>query len=367
MNNALLIVSCLALIGLAAQVKAVSNTDYLQVYGVAPGDDSQVKVDGVLDENVWGDSAGLGEFHISNTARSNPEKRPTLARAFYTKDALYLAIECFENEMPAQDEVCKLVGCVEVFLEAGRTQGRFYKYVADAGYYSASFGPGNLAMSVVGGRYDNFWGVGSGYQGAVKGTTDRWTVEMKMPFKAMSSRPAAGDLWLFNVRRFTFMKGFEDISWAPGAKYDTPYKFGYLYFQEKPGQFDLNSLVALSAERGGLPVEVMSSTGRLLARSNAELLDEELNSADDSLALSRELLDRASLPEKTKADLEKRLKELAVSVDDFTRLRGKGEVSALLMSGLYMQAQNAARTSRQLCRELQGQIQLESFGPNAQR
>lgn len=324
--------------------QAATDSGNIQVYGVAPGDGGQIVLDGKVDEAEWRKASVMGEFHFNGTTRPGSERRPTLARALWTKDALFVAVECIENEMPGKG--ADIRGDIEVMLEAGKTRQRYYKFAAH------SDGSSEALFLREGLQFDHGWGLRSGFECAVGMDKDRWIVEMKIPFRAMTAQPAVGDLWICNVRRFSFMKKFEDSSWAAGATWFTPNRFGYLYFLPDDGSFNMATLLELS-DRRGLPVEVMSGQGRMIVRSNAGLLDDTLRDTRLALTCAAGWLKRMEIPDGKKAEFATQIDELELKLTELTAMRGDGPVSAQTMSMVFLPTQEIKRQSQEIVKEIQ--------------
>lgn len=61
-----------------------------------------------------------------------------------------------------------------------------------------------------------------------------WTIEAFFPWADLGQQANAGDVWMFNHVRFAWSSGkFVGSTWAPGGSYQSPGKFGFLYFEGK--------------------------------------------------------------------------------------------------------------------------------------
>jgi len=123
----------------AATTWAATDPDHIQVYGVQPGDGAMIVLDGKPDETLWREVPVMGEFHFRFRRNSTADSRLTLARAFWSGDALYFAVECLENEMPPAGKYAEIRGDVELMLESGNTQQRYYKFIARSDGSGESF------------------------------------------------------------------------------------------------------------------------------------------------------------------------------------------------------------------------------------
>ena len=183
-------------------LQALTNEYNYQAYGVQPEKDVKIKLDGKLDEAEWKRTPSLGEFHFIKNIDDQTEERQTVSRVFYTPEAIYIGIECYETDI---DGVVRKIksnsnktywsdDCLEVYLETGRTYKKFYKLAIN---------PNGVvwAMRVKNDDYDDTWQARSGVAGGASVGKDRWTVEIKIPYKSFARKPQAGNLWTFNIRR----------------------------------------------------------------------------------------------------------------------------------------------------------------------
>ena len=333
-----------------ARVDAWASTDanHIQVYGLRPGEDAVVRLDGGLDEPAWRTAPAMGEFHFSRSRDTQSHRRQTVCRAFYTTDALYLAVECYESEMP--EDLADLRGVVEIYLESGRTHSSFYKFAV------RSHGAGSSFFVEDNSRYDNSWGLRSGFTFATARGTGSWNVEARIPFRAMTAQPKPGDLWVFNVRRYSYIKGFEDSSWSPGGSYDNPNQFGYIYFQPQEGLFHTATLLDLSRKRDGLCVEVIAPEGRMFVHSNGGLLDALLRQTRTRIENGKSLLARSSMSGTIREDLAGKMRALEKRLGGLQSQRGTGELEASRFGMLYLPAQKLSDEARQLAWDVRYQI-----------
>ena len=63
--------------------------------------EAEVKIDGVMDEDVWDRAALINDFHQYQPVEYADPSEPTDVRIFYTEDALYIAARLWD-ELPEQ-------------------------------------------------------------------------------------------------------------------------------------------------------------------------------------------------------------------------------------------------------------------------
>lgn len=284
--SAMLIRWLLHLVFLAAALGAPALTDLrnIQVYGVRPEPEGSMKIDGKLDEPEWRRTPSMGGFHFIDKIDARTPERQTMARLFHTKDALYLAVECLETDVPQaalrsnQVDTYWSDDCVEVYLDPGRTLARFFKLAVN---------PNGIlwAMKVEGANYDLSWQARCGAEAAASKAAGSWTVELRVPYSGLACVPQGDDLWACNVRRIRWGKErkLEDSSWSPNAGPSNPWRLGNLYFELQDGMVNSGKLMALCQEGGGGTVEVALGIGSMLLQDNASVVDARLEALGKAL------------------------------------------------------------------------------------
>ncbi len=214
---------------------------------VVPRIDSQVKIDGVLDEQPWQKAERLTPFVRNDTMM--PARVGTEVRLWYDEAALYLGWTCEDYDIQAtftqrdsrfwEEEVLEFFvtpGALDRYFELQwnplggtfdaiitnelATDGRSKQFKGDWSYTAAS-----MTHAV---RVD----------GSVQNSTDRdrgWTVEVRIPFADLKvSTPRRGDVWRGNFYRFNRDNDGdpEQLSWSPTMLpgFHQPARFGYLRF-----------------------------------------------------------------------------------------------------------------------------------------
>lgn len=200
---------------------------------------SEIKVDGVLDDEAWQDADWNDRYY--EFLKANPGRKfPGTANAIvYTKEALYVGIrnpEEFLSKMRRSARrnhhgVTWCDDCAELYVDPEAKGIGFYKFVVN------SLGCFDDEWQMDRANCFHDWN-SEGVQAAahVDEANKIWTIEIMIPWNDLgqSSPPKPGDLWMFNHNRFRYTtRGWGDFaSSAPEAAYHCPDKFGYLLFSD---------------------------------------------------------------------------------------------------------------------------------------
>jgi hypothetical protein len=174
-------------------------------------DGKKIKVDGVLDEQVW-DLASTGwGFQQHEPDRGVPASVPTTFKVAYDDDAIYFGVACWENDM---DDVASYLGrrddiqasdLVSVYIDPyhDRTTGYNFR-VTPAGvkYDAYLFDNGNR---------DDGWN--AVWETEVSSDERGWYVEIRIPFSAIRFKPEPDMTWGLQVYRWMHLRG-EDTGWV---------------------------------------------------------------------------------------------------------------------------------------------------------
>lgn len=198
-------------------------------------DGSAVKVDGVLDEDVWNKAAGTGLFVDVGSGMPNP-KIPSQgeAKVFWDDKALYVGLEAYDKTVHggfpdgAKDPHLWERDTVEIMVDPDGDGD-------NKDYYEIQVNPQNLVFDT---QYDDYnrpngggkgpfgheeWTCAAEHAVVVHGTIDNdadtddgYTVEVKIPWsafaKAKAAPPAAGSSWRMN---FYAMQDNGGTAWSP--------------------------------------------------------------------------------------------------------------------------------------------------------
>ncbi len=191
---------------------------------VVPLLDERPKLDGRLGDEFWRRAADMGLFPRAD-GRGMPQA-PTRARVARTRDALWLGVVCMEplmNRLRAsrieRDSDVWADDCIEVFLQQ---PGRPYLH------FAVNARGAQFDERVKDSRWNAEW------DAAVRREADRWTVELRLPWRALGRMPNQDDTWRLNVCRSRRTE-YELSAWSPtGGGFHQPERFGYVCFASGP-------------------------------------------------------------------------------------------------------------------------------------
>ncbi len=189
-------------------------------------------LDGNTSKRVWQSAKPVAMEQESRSAAVRPELSTT-ARALWTEKYLYLVYECPFTSLtvfePVQDK--ERFGLwekdvVEAFIASDANNVKRYTE------YEVS--PTNERLDVKIPEKDFAWS--SGFESATRVDEQRkvWTVEMRIPWSAMSNAtPKPGARWRINLYRCDYAnKGFLAFNPVLAGSFHTPERFGWLEFAE---------------------------------------------------------------------------------------------------------------------------------------
>ncbi|MDD2710771.1 MAG: sugar-binding protein [Verrucomicrobiae bacterium] len=175
-----------------------------------------VNIDGDLENEVWKDIASsVDDFSVFTDGK--PASKKTQALLAYDKQYLYVAFVCHEPklaELKSDPGIFK-GDDVEVFIDPGQS----YEYT-----HVAVNPDGKLYLAWQQGDRKNSAKV------AAKKFSDRWQVEMAIPFMNIKMPNPAGmkPLWGINFCR-AFPRQSESVTWSPTlSSFHNPARFGVL-------------------------------------------------------------------------------------------------------------------------------------------
>lgn len=345
----LLIIGCLLFTGRVGLAQMAA--DNYVVYGIRPEPTPEIVLDGVLDELVWQRAGSMGAFHFIEQTDALTPMRQTVVRAVYTGDALYLAIECLETNRQAihadftDNDVDAYWSddCVEIYIDPRRSYERFYKVAVN---------PRGVVWGLVsnGAFEDRTWASRNGVEAGAVIADGRWVAEIRIPFSGVGQSAKGNDLWAFNVRRIRWgePRRLEDSSWSAGAVSNNPWRFGHLYFQERPGAFQMEALAPIWTLSAGAVIELVMDAGRMFLHNNAGLVDDKIAVVAERLVVCR--AEHASYRHAGSSEdsLLAKLRELEASLETIRKKRGTGDVTPAVMAEIQAPLDRLARQAADL-------------------
>lgn len=216
----------------------------------------EVRIDGALDDEAWNRAVNMPIFvdYLDGT----PMAVQSRGRLCWNDDALLFAVECLEPEMDrrvvrrrGRDASLWEEDSVEIFIQpAGRTA--YYHFIVNS-------------LGILYDAEGSTAAYNSAARVAAAGQTDRWTLEMSIPWSDLKGPPGEGDTWRINVCRARRLTGFEkpELScWSTtGPSFHSVTRFGKVRFAATAVQTPFEQGDPESAER----LEFLKAEERVLS------------------------------------------------------------------------------------------------------
>ena len=173
--------------------------------------DSEIIVDGKLDDAVWSRAAVITDFHqMAPFEYANPSQ-PTEVRVFYSSDAIYVSARMYEEDPSLITANVQLQGqglpnddsfniMLDPYLD--RRSGFLFEINANGVRVEGIY----QNVSGVDRNWEGIWQAGSSID------EDGWVTEMRIPFQTLSFDPGNTE-WGINFRR-TIRRNAEEIAWV---------------------------------------------------------------------------------------------------------------------------------------------------------
>jgi Domain of unknown function (DUF5916) len=195
-----------------------------------PRVETEVTIDGRLDEPVWSRAAVLTGFTQYSPTDGIPARDTTQVLVWYSPTAIYFGIRAFEahgsvhatladrDHIFADDNIQLLLDPLRDGRQANLFAVNPLGVQGDGALVetgkTTNTGPGNTA---IGGREAADLSPDYVYQSQGRVTDYGYEVEVRIPFKSLRFQPAKEQSWNFNVVRQVQHSGTED-TWAPARR-----------------------------------------------------------------------------------------------------------------------------------------------------
>src|SRR5690349_11813433 len=207
-------VSLVCLVAAISAAEAQTPPEQLarpMVTAVRLDDGESITLDGRLDEPVWQRAIPAADFKQQIPQTGAPPTEPTEVRFAFTRDALYMGVNCFD------DEPNKLLGNTMKRDEGLGADDRFiweFDTFLDArnGYYFEMNPSGLMADALMSpaGQTNREWdGIWNAH---VHRSEMGWTIEIEIPFRTLNFDPNA-EAWGVNFQR-TVRRKNEESYWT---------------------------------------------------------------------------------------------------------------------------------------------------------
>jgi hypothetical protein len=189
----------------------------------------QVKVDGVLDEEVWGQAAVLTGFSQFSPSDGIPAADSTEVLVWYSPTAIHFGIRAYEahgavhatladrDRIGADDYVQILLSTFDDARQATVLAVNPFGVQSDGALIETGSTQGNGFNNAVVRRESADLSPDFNYESKGRLTDYGYEVEVRVPFKSLRFQPAREQRWGINVTRQVQHSGVED-SWAPAKR-----------------------------------------------------------------------------------------------------------------------------------------------------
>jgi hypothetical protein len=212
---------------------------------------SALNVDGIVDDDVWKNAAGIDTFEDNNQEKSLPEK--TTVYVYYDDEALYLAFEFEDRDIQStytiHDANLWDEEAMELFIYPHTTIPNPIQY------FELQWNPlGTVFDGIITNKMnesgksikrdlDRGWNADGmkhaiHVEGPLNQSSDQakiWSGEITIPFKTLGQgTPKPGDIWRANFYRYSrnTNEPITLIAWNPTrSTFHEPNRFGKLIFQ----------------------------------------------------------------------------------------------------------------------------------------
>lgn len=187
--------------------------------------EEEIIVDGELSEAFWSQCDIADTFIDIRTHQ--PAADQTIARVAYTREFLYVAVECLDSNIETihaseRREDRQFVGDDWVELHLDPTHSHRSKYA----FFSNPLGTPADANEGPSGIFNRGWTVEWDLAATIG--EDRWTFEMKIPFSVLNYYQGDGQTWGLNFTRYQVSTDTTSFWSFNATDYYKPRHFGHL-------------------------------------------------------------------------------------------------------------------------------------------
>ncbi|MBI1956252.1 MAG: carbohydrate binding family 9 domain-containing protein, partial [Acidobacteria bacterium] len=174
----------------------------------------RIRLDGVLDEEVWSRAEPAADFIQQDPAFGAPETERTEVRIVFNRESLYMGVICYDSE---PDQLLGYQRRRDEFLQADdRFMWTMDTYLDTRGGYFFEINPSGLMGDALFGpglnnrQWDGIW------TAKVRRSEIGWTAEIEIPFRTLNFDPDA-PAWGINFQR-TVRRKNEETLWTGHAR-----------------------------------------------------------------------------------------------------------------------------------------------------
>jgi hypothetical protein len=232
--------------------------------------DEKIEIDGYLNENAWKISKRDGNFYKYWQPKPIKGELNTEFIIFYNEKGLYFASINYDENIENIKATRKMRDdpelwtddCNEIYFDPEGKGVGYLRYVVNF------LGTQGDERRIDTANTDASWNHENWIYKTSKGK-NYWIVESFFPWNDVFKKPEEGDIWMFNLVRYSFSTGkFRGVSWSCGGSYNSPDKFGYLYFSKK--EVDLNKIGEVLSKYISPPWELPCKGGILICKEKGK-------------------------------------------------------------------------------------------------
>ena len=179
--------------------------------------DERITIDGKLDELLWQRAVPTANFIQQEPSNGQPSTERTEVRVVFGRDALYIAVECFDsdpggllfNQMLRDGSLDGDDRFMWILDSYNTQQSAYYFEINPAGAMGDALvvpSQGGSYGSQLNRSWDGIW------LAKVRRHDEGWTAEIQIPFKTVNFDPGA-DSWGANFQR-TIRRKNEEVFWS---------------------------------------------------------------------------------------------------------------------------------------------------------
>ena len=199
----------------AQLTRVIGGIERREMVAMQLGAEDSIRLDGVLDESIWQAAVPASDFRQQDPQNGAPATEPTEVRIAYSRDALYMGVNCYDSEPDkwigfqrgrdgglGSDD--RFMWTIDTFLD-GRT-AYFFEMNPSGLMADALQGSADVSNR----QWDGIWNA------RVNRSDIGWTLEIEIPFRTLNFSPTS-DTWGVNFQR-TVRRKNEETLWMGWAR-----------------------------------------------------------------------------------------------------------------------------------------------------
>jgi len=210
-------------------------------------------IDGKLDDECWKRAGVTDDFWNTEDNRHEKPTQQTVVYLLHDDAYLYIAFRLAETDIASikaavskRDAGVWGDDCAELFLLPPDSTFPGVALVGPTRYYHMVVNSLGVKQDGIGKQPAADWN--ANWQASTHIDKDEWTVEIRIAFKQLDSKPTGASVWKVNFNRSEKRLG-ENSSWARmKIDFHDPARFGHMFFVDEPGDAGLVMAQAVAAQ-----------------------------------------------------------------------------------------------------------------------